>query len=118
MPKEIPKKSQDEMTTALRKALVECGAIIPITPDEVELAQRHLTPTPTPNQVDAAFARLEATLNDGRITLSFMNLDDCVVPPTNGGLAMAARNGTELDAETLAKIEKSVSDATRKPSQT
>ncbi len=46
---------------------------------------------------------------------AFVRLDECVIPPADSGLAMAARNGGELDAETLAKIEESVARATRKP---
>ncbi len=118
MPNEIPKHSADEMTPALRKALVESGALIPTTAEEVELAEAHLTRAVTRQEVDAAFAKLEAALDDDSPVSSFMRLDESVVSPTDGGLAMAARNGTELDAETLAKIEASVARATHKPPQT
>ena len=118
MPNENPKYPGDEMTPALRKALVESGAVIPTTPSEVKLAEAHLTGNVTRLQVEAAFARLEKALDDIAPAPAFMRLDECVMPPADGGLAMAARNGGELDTETLAKIEESVARATRKPPQT
>lgn len=108
----------DEMTPALRKALVESGAVIPTTPSEVKLAEKHLKRRVKPNEVEAAFARLEKALDNIAPILEFMQLDKCVMPPAEGGLSMAARNGGELDAETLAKIEESIARATRKPPQT
>ena len=118
MPNENPKHSADEMTPALRKALVESGALIPTTPAEVELAEAHLTRHVTAQEVDAAFAQLQKALNDTSPDPAFMQLDESVIPPADSGLAMAARNGDKLDAETLAKIEESVARATRKPPQT
>lgn len=118
MPNEIPKHSADEMTPALRRALVESGALIPTTPEEVELAEAHLTRDVTRHETETAFAKLEATLDDTSPASPFMRLDDCVVPATESDFAMAARNGTELDAETLARIEESIARVTRKPPQT
>lgn len=118
MPNEIPKHSADEMTPALRKALVESGALIPTTPEEVELAEAHLTRDVTRQETEAAFAKLEAALDETTPAPQFMRLDDCVVAAKDSDFAMAARNGTELDAETLARIEESIARATRKPPQT
>jgi hypothetical protein len=103
------------MTPALRKALVESGVVIPTTPTEVDLAEARLTRKVTPKEVEAAFARLEKALDELSPAPAFMRLDECVIPPADRGLAMAARNGSELDAETLAKIEETVVRATRKP---
>lgn len=118
MSNEIPKHSADEMTPALRKALVESGALIPTTAEEVKLAETHLTRNVTPQEVEAAFTKLEAALDDTAPVPLFMHLDECVVPMPESDIAMAARNGAELDAETLAKIEECVARATRKPPQT
>jgi hypothetical protein len=107
----------DEMTPALRKALVECGAIIPITPEEVFLAEKQLSIDAEASHVDSAFKALEDALDDPSKDLSFMRLDDSVAPQKGGDLAMAARNGDELDEETRAKIEESVRKALRKPRQ-
>ena|SRR5216684_745708 len=118
MPNENPKHSADEMTPALRKALVESGVVIPTTPSEVELAEAHLRRNVTPQEVEAEFARLEKALDDITAAPAFMRLDECVIPPADSGLGMAARNAGGLDAETLAKIEESVARATRKAPQT
>ncbi len=114
MPNETPMHSADEMTPALRKALVESGAIIPTTPEEVELAESHLTRGVTRQEVEAAFAKLEASLDDIKPAPPFMRLDACVMLSTEE-LALAARNGKPLDAETMAKIEDSVSRVMRNP---
>jgi hypothetical protein len=74
MSNEIPKDSADEMTPALRKALVECGVIIPTTSKEVELAEAHLTHMPTPEQVEASFKKLEQMLAGDSPARSFMRL--------------------------------------------
>ena len=113
MPDKTPKQTADELTPALRKALVELGTIIPTTPDEVALAEAHLTDGTTPEEVEASFKKLEQILDDS-LAPAFMRLDESVVSPTDCGLSMAARNGDELDAETLARIEESVARATRK----
>src|SRR5262245_38167468 len=118
MANEIPKHTADEVTPALRKALVESGAIIPTSPEEVTLAENHLTRTVTPQEIAEAFSKLEAALDETSPPSPFMQLDECVVPPTGDGLAMAARNGVELDADTLAIIEDVVAHAKRKPPQT
>lgn len=117
MPDEIPKQTPDELTPTLRKALVELGFILPTTPEEVGLAEAHLTDGTTPEEVEASFQKLEQMLDDESLAPSFMRLDESVVSPTNCGLSMAARNGVELDEETLARIEESVARATRKPPQ-
>ena len=118
MPDETPKQAADELTPALRKALVELGAIIPTTPEEVELAEAHLTDGTTHEEAEASFKKLEQILDDDSLAPAFMHLDESVASPTDCGLSMAARNGDELDAETLARIEESVARATRKPPQT
>gem|GEM_PF-6060042 len=46
-----------------------------------------------------------------------MRLDEAFVGLADNELAMAARNGGDLDAETLARIERDVADAIRKPPQ-
>lgn len=104
------------MTPALRKALVETGAIIPTTPGEVRLAQSALARYPNQQEVDAAFVKLEQALGDTS-PAPFMQLNDCVAPSADGGLSMAARNGEELDPDTLARVEESIAQAARKSSQ-
>src|SRR5690242_1663194 len=107
MPNESEKHSVDELTQTLRKALIESGAIIPVTPEEVELAERHLTGGVTSRDVDAAFIKLEKSLQN-LSPVSFMQLEETIAIPIKNDFAMAARNGEELDAETMAKIENTV----------
>ena len=118
MPDSHPQHSADEMTPALRKALVEIGAVIPTTPQEVKLAEAQLGPEPPRSEVDAAFVAVLHALDDTKSSKPFMQLDESVVAAADNELAMAARNGTELDAETLAQIERDVAAVTRKLPQT
>ena len=117
MTKNNPQESTDEFPSDLRKALIECGALIPTTPDEVLLAERQLKVRTTPAQIKAAFSELEKALDDPNTEISFVRLDDSISVVKNQDLAMAARNGTELGDETRAKIEDSVDKALRKPQQ-
>jgi len=89
MTKRNPHVNSDDLPSELHKALIECGAVIPTTPEEVLLAERHHKAKTSPEQIEAAFQKLE----------------------------MAPRNGQELDETTRAKIEASVEKVLRKPSQ-
>ena len=117
MPETNPQHSADEMTPALRKALVEIGAVIPTTPQEVKLAEAQLGTEPLRSEVDAAFAAVLHALDDRESSRPFMRLDESDIAASNNELAMAARNGTELDAKTLAQIERDVAAVTRKAPQ-
>jgi hypothetical protein len=117
MTKNNPQESTDEFPSGLRKALIECGALIPTTPEEVLLAERQLKIRTTREQIKAAFSELERALDDPTAEISFARLDDSVSVVKNQDLAMAARNGMELGDETRAKIEDSVDKALRKPQQ-
>jgi len=115
MTKKYPHEDTDELPPALRKALIECGAVIPTTPKEVLLAERQQKTKASPDQVEAAFQKLELALDDPTDDLSFAKINDALLTMQNEDLAMAARNGMELDEETRAKIEESVQRALRKP---
>lgn len=117
MPDSNAQPPSDEMTPALRKALVELGAVIPTTPQEVKLVESQLGPEPTRSEIDAAFESVLHVLEDSNSDKPFIHLDESVVDATDNMLAMAARNGSELDEETLAKIERDVAAAIRKPAQ-
>jgi hypothetical protein len=103
----------EELTPALRKALVELGAVIPTTPEEVVLVETKLTHKVSARETQQAFERLEQSLDDPHES-SFMRLHDCVLAPAEDGLAMAARKGIKLDREMLEKIAKSVARARSK----
>ena len=117
MNKNNPQESTDELPSDLRKALIECGALIPTTPDEVEVAEKQLEIRATPAQINAAFSELEKALDDPASEICFLKLSETLSVLRNEDLAMAARNGNELAEETRAKIEKSVDDALKKPQQ-
>jgi hypothetical protein len=110
----MSRKAQDsageELTPEIRKALVEFGAHIPTTPEEVELAEAHLTLKLSSAQLDEAVARIEKK-NSNSATLSFICLTKST-PPTDG-LALAARNGKKFTPETIKKIESSIDLAAR-----
>jgi hypothetical protein len=106
-------QNNDELTPVLHRALVEIGALIPTTPEAVELAETHVVLNSPPTEVSKAFERVLGLLNGTSKQPPFMRLDDCVAPLTEERLALAARKGRELDAETLAKIERDVAEATR-----
>ena len=72
-----PKETNDELTVALRKALVEIGALIPTSPEEVRLVENHLTIGTTPEQVELAFKKLEQKLGDP-VASPFMRLHESV----------------------------------------
>ena len=117
MNKKNPQESTDELPSDLRKALIECGALIPTTPDEVQVVEKQLELRATPAQINAAFIELEKALDDPITELRFVKLSESLSVLRNEDLAMAARNGNELAEETRAKIEKSVHDALKKPPQ-
>jgi len=117
MTKKSPNENNDDLSSALHKALIECGAVIPTTPEMVLLAETQHDAEVSPAEVDAAFRRLESTLNDPIVDLSFIKMNDTLLTTEPEDLAMAARNGTELDEITRAKIEESVQKALRKPPQ-
>jgi len=105
MSNDNPKETNDELTAALRKALVEIGALIPTSPEEVELAEKHLTDGTTAEQVEASFRKLEEILDDDLVTSPFMQLHESVALPAEGCVSVAARHGPpNLGRETLAKI--------------
>lgn len=118
MPDSHSTQPDDELTPVLRKALVEIGALIPTTSEEVQLAEAHLGSEPTRAEVADAFENVQRLLHGKADSPAFMRLDESIVVSADNELAMAARNGTALDAETRAKIEQDVAAATRKPSQT
>ena len=115
MPNENSKHSGDEMTPALRKALIESGALIPTTPNDVVLAQRLIDSRVSPEIIAAAFARLERLIDDAETNSTFIKIDGPMV--SDGLQSMAARNGEELDAETLAKLDQAITEAIDKPPQ-
>jgi len=117
MNKKNPQESTDELPSTLRKALIECGALIPTTPDEVEIAEKQLEIRATPAQINAAFSELEIALDDSTSEINFVKLSESISGMKNEELAMAARNGNELAEETRARIEKSVDNALKKPQQ-
>lgn len=112
-----PQESTDELPSDLRKALIECGALIPTTPEEVEVVEKQLEIRATPAQINAAFSELEKALDDPTSEINFVKLSESISLMKNEELAMAARNGNELAEETRAKIEKSVDNALKKPQQ-
>lgn len=114
MPNPRTKQSADELTPELKQALVEIGAIIPTTAAEVALVGNKFTAALPNSEVNAAFDAILRMMDADASTDTFIKpvvmsvVDDYE-------LAMAARNGHALDAETLAKIEADVARATRKP---
>ena len=105
----------DDLTPEIRKALVEIGAVIPTTVAEVALAERHLDCQVSLSQIDASFAQIEQMLawqsspNTGAPVMRYTtNAASCT------GLALAARNGTEIDEATRAIIEADIAEATNK----
>lgn len=101
-------KTADELTPALRTALVELGAIIPTTSEEVELAEANFTDGTTAEEEAAAFQQLQRELNGDAPSHSFMKLNVSFPARKDGTLSVAARNGEEIDVETRARIERSV----------
>lgn len=117
MIKKQQKESTDELGPKLRKALIECGAIIPTTEEEVLLAERQHKVKVTPSQIDAAFRKLETALDDPTTEVSFAHPNESLLTRNHEDLSMAARNGDELDEETRAKVEATVERVLRKPPQ-
>ena len=97
--------------------MIECGALIPTTPNEVEVAERQLEIRATPAQINAAFSALEKALDDPTAEINFVKLSESLSIEKNQDLAMAARNGNELADETRVRIEKSIDNALKKPQQ-
>ena len=112
-----PHGAKEDLPPELRKALIECGAVIPTTPEGVLLAEQQHIVKMSPAEIDAAFKKVELALNDPADDLSFAKANDALVTIQNEDLAMAARNGEDLDEETRAKIEESVQRVLRKPRQ-
>jgi len=108
MTKENEKDRNDDLPVELHKALIECGAVIPTTPEEVALAERHLKTKVLPSQIEAAFSKLEESLDKPGDNLDFVKMNPIAVLYDTPGLALAARNGTELDEETKAKIDQTL----------
>jgi hypothetical protein len=117
MNKNNPQESTDELPSDLRKALIECGALIPTTPEEVEIAEKQLEIRATPAQINAAFSELDKALDDPITEIKFVKLNRSLSVSRDEDLAMAARHGNDLAEETRAKIEKSIDDALKKPRQ-
>jgi hypothetical protein len=117
MNKNNPQELTDELPSDLRKALIECGALIPTTPNEVEIAEKQLEIRATPAQINASFREIEKALDDPTTEIEFVKLSESLSVLRNEELAMAARNGNDLAEEIRAKIEKSVNNALKKPQQ-
>ena len=117
MTKKNEQERVDDLATELRRALVECGAIIPTTPEEVALAEKHQKLDLSPTQIDIAFGELEKAINNPEVDLSFVKLNASILPIETGELSMAARNGCEIDESTRAKIEETVNKILEKPSE-
>jgi hypothetical protein len=117
MIKKQQNESTDELSPTLRKALIECGAIIPTAEDEVLLAERQHKVKLTRAEVEAAFKQLENALDDPGNDITFARPSESLLALNREDLAMAARNGAELDDETRAKVDASVEKALRKPPQ-
>ncbi len=115
---ETPNESADELTSALRKALVEIGILIPRTAEEVTLAEACITDGTTPEQVASSFEKLERMLDSSSTAPAFMRLRESIADLREGGLSMAARKGATLDAKTRAKIEETIARITGKSTQT
>lgn len=113
-----PKQTADEMTPALRKALVEIGAVIPTSIQEVKLAEAQNGPEPERAEVEAAFDAILYALDSTESNKPFIRLDESFSATSSNNLALAARNGGELDAETLAQIEIDVANALNKNKHT
>src|SRR5437867_3667545 len=111
MPNEFAKSPTDKWTSALRKALVEIGALIPVTPEEVKLAEARLTDGTTPEEVEASFKRLEEILDD-HVLPQFMQLHESIQLPSEDCVSMVARNSANLKAEALARIAHAVASET------
>lgn len=107
MSNNTPKETNDELTVALRKALVEIGALIPTSPEEVKLAENHLTIGTTPEQVELAFKKLEEKLSDPFVS-PFMRLHESVLLPDEECVSVAARGAKNLKRETLKKVANAV----------
>lgn len=105
--------SAEELTPELKQALVEIGAIIPTTAAEVALVENKFNSALPKAEVSAAFDAVLRMMDGDRSSKGFIKP---IALPAAGDyeLAMAARNGHALDAETLAKIEADVAKATRK----
>jgi hypothetical protein len=110
-------ESIDDLPTELRKALVESGAVIPTSPEEVVLAEKHFRIKTVPSEIDAAFNKLEEAFNNPDDDLSFIKLSTSFMTLKNEDLAMAARSGTEIDDETRAKIEETIKKVLQMPRQ-
>jgi len=68
---------------------------------------------PAREQVDHAFDQVLRLIDGLDAPVAFLSLDESVVASTDGGLAMAARNGSKLDESTREKIVRDVNNAVR-----
>jgi len=114
MPNPRTTQSADELTPELKTALVEIGAIIPTTAAEVALVENKFTAALPKPEVNAAFDAVLRMMDGDASSEAFIK-PSAVSAVGDYELALAARNGNALDAETLAKIEADVAQATRKP---
>lgn len=117
MTKKNENESADDLAPELRKALVECGAIIPTTSEEVALVEKRAKSKLTAAQIDAAFGKLEEAIDKPDEDLSFVKLNASILEPRTDEMSMAARNGCEIDDETRAKIDETVEKILKKPPQ-
>jgi len=115
MPNETSISAEDGISPSLRKVLIEVGALIPTTPQEVEIAEARLNSDLPAEVVSAAFAKLEQMIDDESPSTPFMSFREPIIISEECGLAMAARNGAALDPETLQRIEESVAQALLQP---
>ncbi|WP_395741687.1 hypothetical protein [Prosthecobacter sp.] len=108
-------QSNDDLRPEIRKALVEIGAVIPTTVSQVSLAERHMDCQVSQSQIDASFAQIEQMLtwqSSAKTAVPVMRYTTDAASFT--GLALAARNGSEIDEATRSKIEADIADANRK----
>jgi len=100
MNKNNPQESTDELPSDLRKALIECGALIPTTPDEVEIAEKQLEIRATPAQINAAFSELEKALDKDAVIVPELGTEyyKLLRPLTLGGANKQKIGRTKGDA--------------------
>ena len=100
---------EDILSSELRKALVEIGAIIPTTAAEVALAERHLKCQVSERQLDESYLQIQEILKSQSQQKPAVRYKSGAVAAT--GLALAARKGTQIDEVTRAKIEADINQA-------
>lgn len=116
MPNPRTNQPADELTPELKQALVEIGAVIPTTAAEVALVENKFTTALPKTEVNAAFDTVLRMLDSDASSEAFIK-PVAMSASGNHELALAARNGVTLDADTLAKIEADVAHAIQKPNK-